>query len=89
MINVIKLSQPNCIPCKVLSNYLTEIDFAEHNATLTEINISEQKEYIEKYRLSGVPALVYERNGSEVHRINGLASVEEIVEAIEFARRAK
>lgn len=89
MINVIKVSKPGCVPCKVLANYLSEIDFDKHNATLNEIDITEQPELVDLYKLSSVPVLIYTRNGVEVHRINGLASVEEIVEAIEFARRAK
>ncbi|AYA77375.1 hypothetical protein DOE78_19030 [Bacillus sp. Y1] len=89
MINIIKVSKANCRPCAVLANYLSEINFEAHNATLSEINIADDPSVIEKYGLTSVPVLVYERNGVEVHRINGLASVEEIVEAIEFAKRAK
>jgi thioredoxin 1 len=89
MIEIIKFSKNNCRPCAVLSNYLSEINFEQHNATLSEINIADDPSVIEKYGLTSVPVLVYERNGVEVHRLNGLSNVEEIVEAIEFAKRAK
>jgi thioredoxin 1 len=86
MIDVIKISKPNCRPCAVLANYLGEIDFAAQDATLTEIDLAEQPAVIDEYRLTSVPVLVFKRNGVEVTRLNGLHSVEEIVETIELAK---
>jgi thioredoxin 1 len=86
MITIIKFSKPNCTPCKVLANYLTEIDFAEHNVKLESIDIADQPEAIDQYGLTSVPVLAFFRSGVEVTRIIGLRPVEEIVSAIEHAK---
>lgn len=86
MINVIKFSRPGCVPCRALSNYLSDINLADLNATLTEIDITEQPDVIDRYQLSSVPVLVFERNGLEVHRLVGLRPVDEIIDAIEYAK---
>jgi thioredoxin 1 len=84
-----KFSKPSCNPCKILSVYLTEIDFTEHNATLVEIDIEDQSEVIDQYKLNSVPVLVFERNGIEMARLTGLRPVEEIEEMIIYAKEAK
>jgi hypothetical protein len=76
------------VPCAILSNYLGEINLADHDATLTEHNTSDlsDAEIYAHLRLSGVPALLFFRNGVEVARLTGLHSAEEIVETIELAK---
>lgn len=86
MIKIIKFSKPNCRPCTVLANYLTEINLAEHNATLIEIDIVDQPETINQYGLTSVPVLAFFRSGVEVTRIIGLRPVDEIIDAIEHAK---
>jgi thioredoxin 1 len=86
MITIRKFSKPNCRPCTVLANYLTEINFAEHSAKLVNVDIADQPEAIDQYGLTSVPVLVFERSGVEVTRIIGLRPVEEIVSAIEHAK---
>jgi thioredoxin 1 len=89
MITIKKFSKPGCMPCKVLANYIGEIDLFGLGATLENIDITEQPEVIEKYNLNSVPVLVMERSGVEVHRIVGLRPTEEIIDAIEHAKVAK
>jgi thioredoxin 1 len=86
MIEIIKFSRPGCVPCAALSNYFTEINLAEHGATLSEIDITKQPEVIDQYGLTSVPVTVFKRNGVEVVRITGLRPVEELVDAIAQAK---
>jgi thioredoxin 1 len=86
MIVIKKFSRVGCVPCAALANYFTEIDLAQHGAELVEIDIERKPEAIEQYGLRSVPVLVFERNGIEITRINGLRPVDEIVEAIELAK---
>lgn len=86
MITIKKFSKANCMPCKVLANYLGEIDLFNAGATLVNIDISEQPEAVDQYGLTSVPVLVFERNGLEVHRIVGLRGTDEIIDAIEHAK---
>jgi thioredoxin 1 len=62
------------------------MDLAKHDAELVNADIAEQPELIEKYGLSGVPVLLFFRNGVEVTRLIGLRPTEEIIDAIEYAK---
>jgi thioredoxin 1 len=84
-----KFSRKNCNPCKILSAYLREIDLEANGAVIEEIDIEEQPEVIDRYNLSGVPTLIFTRNGVEMGRMSGLHSVEEIEEMITHSREAK
>ena len=89
IITIKKFSKPGCRPCVALANYIGEIDLFNEGATLENIDITEQPEVIDQYGLTSVPVLVMERSGVEVHRIVGLCSTDEIVEAIQFAKEAR
>ena len=86
IITIKKFSRKDCRPCKALANYLGDIDLFNAGATLENIDIEEHPEVIEKYDLSSVPVMVFERNEVEVGRIVGLVGTEEILDAIEHAK---
>jgi thioredoxin-related protein len=100
IITMKKFSKNGCRPCQALANFIGDIDLFNAGATLENYNISDEKividgkeltsdEVIEKYKLSSVPTLIFERSGVEVHRITGLRPTEEIIDAIEHAKVAK
>lgn len=89
MIEILKFSRKTCVPCRVLSNYLGEVDLAAHNATLTEVDIDDDPTAIDAYKLGSVPTVVIKRNGVEVTRFTGLRGTDEIVSAIEYAKEAR
>lgn len=89
MIEILKFSRKTCVPCRVLSNYLGEIDLTEHNATLCEIDIDDEPTAIDTYKLGAVPTLVIKRNGVEITRFTGLRGTDEIISAIEYAKEAR
>jgi thioredoxin 1 len=82
MIKLIKFSKPGCVPCAVLSNALSEVDFEDYNTELVEIDITDQPEYIEKYKLSSVPVLLFEKEGQIVHSMIGLQPVHAVLEIL-------
>ena len=86
-----KLSKPGCTPCKAITNYIGIISeqLAEAGAVVSEHNIAVEPELIDKYGLQGVPVLVYERNGLEVARLNGLVSPQEILDTVEYAKEVR
>ena len=86
-----KLSKPGCTPCAAISNYIGLIseELTKADATVTEHDITVQTALIDKYAISGVPVLVYERNGLEVARLNGLVSPQEILDAVQFAKEVR
>jgi thioredoxin-like negative regulator of GroEL len=89
IITIKKFSRKDCRPCKALANYLGEIDLFTVGATLENIDIEEHPEVIEQYDLSSVPVLVMERSGVEVHRLTGLRPIDEVIDAIEYAKVAR
>jgi thioredoxin-like negative regulator of GroEL len=82
MITLIKFSKPGCVPCTVLANALSEVDFADYNTELVEIDVAAQPEYIEKYNLSSVRVLLFEKEGQIVHSMIGLQPVYAVLEIL-------
>ena len=68
MNKLLKLHSPNCIPCKILTNYLVDKEVA-----FDDVDISVNSEAIEKYSLSSVPVLILlDENDQEIDRVSGL-----------------
>jgi thioredoxin 1 len=64
-IEVLKFYANWCGPCKALSQRL-------EGENLKEINIEEDHETAVKYKIRNIPALVFLKDGVEVHRTIGL-----------------
>jgi thioredoxin-related protein len=97
IITIKKFSKNGCRPCQALANFIGDIDLFNAGATLENYNISDEKirigeeeltseQVVDKYKLQSVPTLIFERSGVEVHRLVGLRPVEEIIDAIEYAK---
>jgi thioredoxin 1 len=86
-----KLSKQNCRPCAAISNYLTEIapQIEELGATVSEHDVMTERALLEKYEITGVPVLIFERNGVEVARITGLAGPDEILDVLKHAKEVR
>ena len=74
---LIVLSQNDCAPCKVLKNFLTQEEIP-----FTEINLSENPDKIEHYKVMSTPVTVLEEDGEEITRVQGFnpEQVEELAE---------
>lgn len=82
-----KLSKPGCRPCAILSNALSEVDFAAHSATLEEVDISTLSDAdLDAYKIAGVPVLIAYRNGMEITRKSGIMAPEEIEDMLKIAK---
>ena len=90
-VTIRKISKPNCVPCQVIGYALTNNaeEIAELGATIVEHDITVEPDIIDKYNVQGVPVLLFERNGHVMARIDGMTSIDEIMDAIEHAKRAK
>lgn len=86
-----KLSRQNCRPCTVLSYAINEItdQLASLNAHVSEHDVDVEFGLIRKYGLTSVPVMIFERNGAEITRLNGLVSTAEILDAVEYAKVAR
>lgn len=92
-ITIRKLSKPNCRPCAILAYGIASITdkLTEEHATVIEHDIVAEPEILAKYDtkknpISEPPVLIFERNGQEITRLNGLVSADEIVDAVDYAK---
>ena len=83
-----KLGKPGCRPCAILAYGIASITdkLTEEHATVIEHDIVAEPELSDKYGITGVPVLVFERSGVEITRLNGLVSADEIVDAVDYAK---
>lgn len=96
-ITIRKLGKPGCRPCAILAYGIASITgkLMEEHATVIEHDIEAEPEILAKYNtkknpISGDnPVLIFERNGQEITRLNGLVSADEIVDAVDYAKEAR
>lgn len=86
-----KLSRANCRPCTALTYAINEItdELTALNAAVSEHDVDVEFGLIRKYGLTSAPVLIFERNGAEITRLNGLVSTAEILDAVEYAKVAR
>ena len=86
-----KLSRVNCRPCAVLGYALNEMtdQLTAANAVVSEHDIDVEFGLIRKYGITSVPCLIFERNGAEITRLNGLVSAAEVMDAVQFAKESR
>lgn len=90
-IHIVKLEQDDCMTCKALSFAINaNMDAIESaGATIETHNVTHEQELIEKYGISGTPALIFYRNGVEMTRLAGKVAFAEVLDAIEYAKEAR
>ncbi len=60
----------DCIPCKMISSYLEELD-KNDNFLCIKIDIEKNMDVYKKYNITTVPAFVLFKNGKAVKKIMG------------------
>lgn len=60
---LLKFSRPSCVPCQMVSNYLND-----KNVQYTEINVYEDAEMANKFKIQSVPVVVL-LNGEEIEEM--------------------
>ena len=71
-----------CGPCKMLRPVLDQIAETNTNVEFVSINVDDEDELAEKYRVSAIPCLVLIDKGEEVKRSVGLISRDELEDLI-------
>lgn len=86
-----KLSRVGCRPCAVVTYALNEMtdQLSQVNAHVSEHDIDVEFGLIRKYGITSVPVLIFERNGAEITRLNGLVSAAEVLDAVQFAKDSR
>lgn len=74
---ILKFEAGWCQPCKVLNGMLKDLDY-----NIKAIDIDDDYEHVNKYKIRSVPTLVITKNGQEVDRIVGVMPREELVKRL-------
>ena len=61
-----------CGPCQMMKPVLEEFEKAHPDLKVKRVNIDEEEELAEKYGVSGIPCLVFLKDGEEVAREVGV-----------------
>lgn len=76
---------PWCNPCKMLGPVIDEIaDEVDGKALVCKVNIDEEQNLAQEYRVMSIPTLLYFKDGKVVNQMVGVRPKEELVEALEL-----
>lgn len=72
-----------CQPCRILSPMIKEIakEYKEM-ASFCKVDIDKNRPLAVKYKVSGIPHIVFIKNGAIIHSMTGLMAKEAYIEAI-------
>ncbi len=73
-----------CGPCQMLKPIMEEFKKVHPEIKITEVNIDEEEELVEKYGVVGIPCLVLLKDGKEVKRDAGNLSLKKIEKLVDL-----
>ena len=71
-----------CSPCKMISPIIDEIAHEASDIKICKVNIDEEPELTQKFRITSIPTLTLIKNGKVVDSSVGLKSKAEIMKMI-------
>ena len=78
---------PWCNPCKMLGPVIDEIaDEVDGKALICKVNIDEEQNLAQEYRVMSIPTLLYIKGGKVVNQMVGVRPKEELMEALELTK---
>ncbi len=64
---------PWCAPCKIIAPTLNEIaEEYSDKVTIAKVNVDQQKQVAQKYKIRNLPTLILFKDGKEQKRITGV-----------------
>mgnify|MGYP003307680125 CR=1 FL=1 len=72
-----------CGPCKVMAPIIDEIADERPDITVGKVNVDENQELANQYRIMTIPTLIIFKNGTIVNQISGLRPKEDILELLQ------
>lgn len=74
-----------CGPCKQLGPIFKDLSEEIEGVTFAKVNVDEQGEVAQEFKVRGIPTMVLFENGKEVDRIVGFVPKESLKQKIEKA----
>lgn len=68
-----------CLPCMLLSPIIQEISTENTNLKVCRINVEEELELVEKFKVMSIPTLVYMDDGTIKEQLVGFNGKDEIL----------
>ena len=72
-----------CGPCQMLKPVVEEFESNHPEIKITRVNIDEEEEIADKYNVSGIPCLVFLKDGKEVAREVGVMPLKKLEKVYE------
>lgn len=82
MKKVIKYWAGWCGPCKIYAPIFDSVKNIYPDIEFIDVNVEEESEYRDKYKVTSIPYTVIEENGVMVKDKNGLMSKDKLIEFI-------
>ena len=83
-LSIVDFWAPWCAPCKSMSPRLRRVsNIYKGTIAFGKLNTQENQDIAKKYKIMGIPHLIFFKNGKKISTITGLKSVGDIKELIE------
>ena len=73
---------PWCGPCRMVGPILDEIEKERQDLLVAKINVDEEKELAETYRILTIPTLMVMQDGKILRQVSGARSRQEILDML-------
>ena len=73
---------PWCMPCRMLGEVLNELSRERDDLVIGKVNVDENEELAQKFRVSSIPIVVLYKNGQMVKSFLGYRNKEALLEEI-------
>lgn len=73
---------PWCGPCRMVGPVLDEIEKERQDLLVAKINVDEEKELVETYRILTIPTLMVIQDGKILRQVSGARSRQEILDML-------
>ncbi len=74
---------PWCGPCRMVGPVLDEIEKERQDLLVAKINVDEEKELAETYRILTIPTLMVIQDGKILRQVSGARSRQEILDMLQ------
>jgi thioredoxin 1 len=82
-ITLVDFWAPWCGPCKVAAPILNDLAETETRVTIAKVNVDQQQQLAQKYKVRNIPTIIMFRDGTEVRRYVGVKTKKFLIKEIE------
>lgn len=72
-----------CAPCRMLAPTIDALAESESSIKVGKVNVDEQPELAERFKVMGIPTLMIFKDGQAVHKSTGVLSKEKLLTLME------